>query len=180
MRTLLLACFSLCLVLALPAFGAPEARKAPTPAPNFEPSGIAVGQDIIRPGEALSVLFGMAGPPDHVRALRGKKEKDDYVMFSYYSQGFSIDINSADNRIQGILVESREVRLHGIPFHVGDDRDAALKAWGEPDRTDKGVMAYWRRGVYVGVGEGGRIVNLFIAPPGRVEETDGRPAEVRG
>lgn len=178
MRQILLLALGLW-ALSPVAFGAPSSPK-PAASPTFAAAGISVGQHVIRPGEALPVVFGVAGPPDQVRAMRSKKETDDYVMFSYYSQGFSVDINSKDNRIQGILVENRQVKLDGVPFAVGDPKAAAEKAFGQPDRTEKGVMAWWRRGVYVGVDEGGRIVNIFLAPPGKIEETPGPPERVGG
>lgn len=178
----LLLVFALAWLMALPALaapGQPGARPSPAPAADHPASGLKIGQDVIRPGEVLPMVFGIVGPPDQVRAMRSKKEADDYVMFSYFTQGFSLDINQK-NVVQGILVENREVDVSGVPFHVGDSKEAVLKAWGEPDRTQSKVMAYWHRGVYVSCDESGRVINLFLTAPGRVEKPDEGRAPVGG
>lgn len=157
---------------AAPLAAAPATPSKPAPS-TAAPCGVKVDKHVIRPGEALAIVFGVAGPPDQVRSMRSKKEADDYVLFSYFSQGFSVDINNKTNTVQGILVESREAVVEGVPFKVGDAKAAVVKAWGEPDRTQSNVLAYWRRGVYVGYDEAGNVINLFLAPPGKVEEPSG-------
>lgn len=160
------------LLLAVPVVAAPASPAKPPPA-EFPACGVKVDKHVIRPGEALAIVFGVAGPPDSVRAMRSKKEADDYVLFAYFTQGFSVDINSKSNTIQGILIESREAVVEGVPFKVGDPKAGVVKAWGEPDRTQSNVLAYWKRGVYVGYDEAGNIINLFLAPPGKVDEPKG-------
>jgi len=178
----LLKALVLALLMGLPAFsapGQPGPKSSPSPAIEHPASGLKIGSDVIRPGEVLPMVFGIVGPPDQVRAMRSKKEADDYVMFTYFTQGFSLDI-SQKNLVQGILVEKREVEVSGVPFHVGDSKQEVLKAWGEPDRTQSKVMAYWRRGVYVSCDESGKVINLFLTPPGRVEKPDDGQAPVGG
>lgn len=163
---------ALALALALPALAEPgRPSPSPSPAVTYPASGLKVGSEVIRPGEALGVIFGLMGPPDQVRAMRSKRAEDDYVMFSYFSQGFSLDINQK-NVVQGILVETREADVSGVPFRVGDTKDAVQKAWGDPDRTQSKVMAYWRRGVYVGTDEAGNVTSLFLTAPGQIDKPD--------
>ncbi len=172
----------LALLMAMPALaapGQPGPKSSPSPTIDYPTSGLKIGRDVIRPGEVLPMVFGIVGPPDQVRAMRSKKEADDYVMFSYFTQGFSLDINQK-NLVQGILVENREVEVSGVPFHVGDSKQDVLKVWGEPDRTQSKVMAYWRRGVYVSCDESGKVINLFLTAPGRVEKPDDGRAPVGG
>ncbi|MGI5844270.1 MAG: hypothetical protein ACOX9B_08865 [Candidatus Xenobium sp.] len=174
---LLLTALALALLLGMPAWTAPG-QPATKPPPNqtaeYPASGLKIGSDVIRPGEVLPMVFGIVGPPDQVRAMRSKKEADDYVMFSYFAQGFSLDINQK-NHVQGILVESRGVEVSGVPFHVGDTKQDVLKAWGDPDRTQSKVLAYWRRGVYVSCDESDKVTSLFLTAPGQVEKpADGR------
>lgn len=165
--------------LAAPGQPQPSPRPPAAPAQNFPPAGLRIDQAIIRPGEALPIIFGVVGPPDQVRAMRSKKEADDYVLFSYFAQGFSLDIGQ-NNRVQGILVESSEAVMDGVPFRVGATKATVMKAWGEPDRSQNNVLAYWRRGVYVGHDQAGTVVNVFLAPPGRTDEPDKGPAPVGG
>ena len=165
---------------ALAAPGAPAPAQTGAPAqPNHPPASLEVGGQALRLGEALPVVFGVVGPPDRVRAVRSKKEASDYVLFSYDSQGFALEI-SQGNQVKGILVESAEVSVKNVPFRVGDSKAAVLKAWGEPDRTQSSVLAYWRRGVYVTHDASGTVTNLFLAPPGKVEEPDKGPAPTGG
>lgn len=169
------ACFLLS--LALPLGAEPVASGSPAPATGYSPAGVRLGDYVLRPGEALAVVMGVLGPPDHLRPMRSKEEKDDYVMLNYYTKGISLDIDGRSNCVQGILVESRQVKLEGVPFALGDSQQAVLTRWGQPEKTAAGVLAYWRRGVYVGVDDQGRLINFYLAPPGKVDEaTDQGPS----
>jgi len=161
---------ALAFALALPALAEPG-RPSPSPAPTYPASGLKIGAETIRPGEALGVIFGLVGPPDQVRAMRSKKAENDYVMFSYFAQGFSLDINQK-NVVQGILIETREAEVSGVPFRVGDTKEMVQKAWGDPDRTQSKVMAFWRRGVYVGTDEEGNVTNLYLTAPGQLDKPE--------
>lgn len=164
-------------LMSAPLAAAPGSPAKPAPTTPMTPCGIKVDKQVIRPGQGLPIVFGVIGPPDSVRAMRSKKEADDYVLFAYFSQGFSVDIvwdtKLQSNVVKGVLVESRDVAFDGIPFKVGDTKAAVLKAWGEPDRTASNTLSYWRRGVYVGHDEAGNVVNIYLAPPGKVDEPSG-------
>ncbi|MEW6283432.1 MAG: hypothetical protein AB1758_32785, partial [Candidatus Eremiobacterota bacterium] len=157
MRTLAL----LLLLLALPALG--QADRGPQPGA----AGVYLNGSVVRPGDQMGIVLGVAGPPDFVRAVRNQKPEDDYVLFSYPHHGVSFDINSTTNRVQGILVEATEARLDGLPFRIGDTQQSVTSSWGQPERTEVGMLVYWRRGVYLGLDNSGRIIRVFLTEPGR-------------
>lgn len=140
---------------------------------SYNPSGVVIGQALLTPGEKLPVLWGIMGPPDKVWAMRSKDDvNQDYVKLDYYSFGLSFDINSNSNRIQGILIEenSRLFTLKEVPFKIGVNHKVVLDTWGDPETAEPGIMAYWRRGVYIGVDDSGDISYIFLAPPGVFED----------
>lgn len=136
-------------------------------------SGVIIGKSFIKPGEKLPVLWGIMGPPDKIWAMRGKDDVNkDYVKLDYYSYGLSFDINSLSNKIQGILIEenNRIFKMKGVPFRIGQEHKIVFKTWGEPESSQPGILAYWRRGVYVGVDDSGVISYLFLTKPGVFED----------
>lgn len=172
------------LLLAAPAALGQIPRQKPSPGsePAFPPAGISVNDYVIRPGEQLSLVFGVAGFPDKVAAMRSRsgRKEDDYVLFSYLSNGFSIHIDSETNRIEGILVEDRRVRLEGIPFGIGASRLEVVSRWGQPERTQNRVMAYWKRGVYVVMDGRDKVTRLMLTEPGRLDGGGGAPPPTKG
>lgn len=134
-------------------------------------TGVVVNGSTLRPGDPMALVMGVAGPPDFVKAVRNQRPEDDYVMFQYPHLGVSFDINSSTNKIQGILVEGAASRLEGLPFRIGDNQLSVTTSWGRPERIETGLLVYWRRGVYLGLDDSGKILRVFLTEPGRFQET---------
>lgn len=140
---------------------------------KYKPAGVIVGDAFIKAGMKVRYLWGIMGPPDQVWAMRGKDNvNQDYVKLDYYSHGLSFDINSMKNVVQGILIEqnSRTFQLKNCPFRIGQDYQIVLDSWGEPERKIQGTLAYWRRGVYIGIDDNKKISHIFITTPGKYED----------
>jgi len=140
---------------------------------KYKHAGVIIGKSFLKTGDKLSILWGVMGPPDKIWAMRGKDDvNQDYVKLDYYSYGLSFDINSITNSIQGILIEenNRIFKLKGVPFGIGQKYKIVTQTWGEPENTAPGILAYWRRGVYIGVDDSGSIVHIFITAPGEFED----------
>ena len=140
---------------------------------KYAPAGVLIGEAFIKGGEKLPVLWGIMGPPDKIWAMRGKEDvNNDYVKLDYYSYGISFDINSNSNKIQGILIEenNRIFRMKEVPFRIGQDSKEVINSWGDPENTAPGMLAYWRRGVYIGVDDSGSIIHFFITEPGQFDD----------
>lgn len=140
---------------------------------KYQPSGIAFGTEGIKPGDKLPKVWGLLGPPDKLLARRHKKDpKQDYVKLAYYSYGISIDINNRDSRVQGILVEENnsQFKLVNCPFRIGQSTDMVKSSWGDPEKQVKSIMAYWRRGVYIGANKAGKITHIYLTYPGQFKE----------
>lgn len=133
-------------------------------------TGVVVNGSTLHPGDPMALVMGVAGPPDFVKAVRNERAEDDYVMFQYPHLGVSFDINSKTNKIQGILVEGSASRLEGLPFRIGDNQLSVTSSWGRPERTETGLLVYWRRGVYLGLDDSGKILRIFLTEPGRYQE----------
>ena len=146
------------------------------------PSGIVLGSDTIKPGDTLGQVFGVAGPPDAVEALRSKSGKaaDDYVDFVYFDQ-YDIRINKK-NVVQSVLVKNpaTQLRINQASFHIGDNISRAKQFWGEPERESDNISMYYYRGVYLIHDQSGVIKQIFFsAPQSRENEQagkSGRPA----
>ncbi len=152
--------FLACLVLLIvPALSQPA-----------QVTGVVINGATLHPGDSLPLVMGVAGPPDFVKAVRNQRPEDDYVMFQYPHLGVSFDINSSTNKIQGILVEGAASRLEGLPFRIGDNQLSVTSSWGRPERTETGLLVYWRRGVYLGLDDSGKIMRIFLTEPGRYSE----------
>lgn len=139
----------------------------------YLPCGVTMGQQALRPGESLPVVFGVIGPPDQVQPMRSKSKKaeDDYVLFTYYDR-FSLHINK-QNAVQSIQVFDRNMPLDGVPFKVGDVKATVLAKWGEPDRAVDKIDMYWYRGVYVMYDANEKIESLFFTAPGKSQKSEG-------
>jgi hypothetical protein len=165
-------CLIMLLALSvLPAAAAPVRR--PAPEPPVQKAAILINGMAITPGEVLQMLMGAAGPPDYVQAIRGKDVKDDYVMFAYDSYGISVhvkNINNTNNIVGAIVVRQNGISIENVPFKIGDDYKSVMNLWGQPDRQEPGFMAYWKRGVYVGVADNGLISNITLAEPGKFDD----------
>ncbi len=131
------------------------------------PSGIIFANDSIKPGDSLGQVFGIAGNPDAVEALRAKsgKVEDDYVDFVYYDQ-YDIRINKK-NVVQSILVKSGDIRLllNGAQLRIGDNISKAASVWGEPEREANNITMYYYRGVYLIHDDNGTIKQFFFSAP---------------
>jgi len=145
--------------------------------------GVKVNGQLISPGLDYADVMAIMGPPDQIRAMRGKENAGDYVNFHYGSYGLSIDISNEKNDIQGILVEDNRNALQGVPFKLGDNYQTAYQVWGKPDQTygPDGSAApqwvcYWHRGVYLQVGDQGRITIIFLVMPGKFDNEPGSTA----
>ena len=128
----------------------------------------------------VQVLFGSLGPPDNLRAMRGKQPENDYVLFTYDSYGISFHIktvNNQNNVVDLIVVMESNVKITGVPFRVGDEYRLVTSQWGEPDRQEAGFAAYWHRGIFLGVNEQGRITTITVAAPGKVDEDQPAPSQ---
>jgi hypothetical protein len=136
-------------------------------------AGISVQNTPIKPGEKLSTIWGLMGSPDRILAMRGKQDSNgDYVKMDYDANGFSLDINNSANTVQGILVTENNPSFKFIncPYKIGQQARDILAAWGEPEKTVPGTLAFWSRGVYVGVdASGGKVTYIYITYPGKVE-----------
>ena len=178
-----LAALLIVLLLAIePAcaqFPAKPRRQAPEK--PVEKASVMINGQAISPGHVFQELLGAAGPPDHVQAVRSKEVANDYVLFAYDSLGVTAHItvvNNTNNVVSAIVVKDARVKIDNVPFKVGDDYRGIAEIWGQPDRQEPGFVAYWKRGVYVGVGEDGRITNITIAEPGKFD--DQTPAAKNG
>lgn len=168
---------------ALPGLGqAPPQRPKPAPSPSPSPTvsaeerpAVSLNGGLLLPGDVLQSLFGIAGPPDFVQAVRGKDVANDFVKFAYHTHGLSVHVKtdkSQANILDAIVVMNVATRLVNVPFKIGDEYKAAMTAWGQPDRQEPGFMAYWKRGVYVGVSEDGHIIHITLTVPGQFDEDE--------
>lgn len=143
-----------------------DQKKYPVP-------GIQVAGDIIQPGMRMTDIFGLLGPPDKIWAMRSKSDpKKDYVKMDYFTYGMAVDINNNTNDVHGILLQENNpsVKLMNCPFRIGQDQGAITATWGQPESVVNGVLNYWRRGVYFGIGQGGKISYMFMALPGEFKD----------
>lgn len=176
-------CILLVMTCLAPVSGQVSEPRPSTPASvpqQLARTGVKVNGSVIHPGETMQVLLGIAGPPDHVRPVRGQDQANDYVCFSYTSYGLSVHVRSVNNRdniVDSIVVMQNNVKLVNVPFNVGHDYRAIIRLWGQPDQQEPGFMAYWKRGVYVAVGENGVVTGISLAEPGHVET---QPTENHG
>lgn len=161
----------LMLILAVALLGCLQVALAGQPE-----IGIIINNAFIHPGQSVQEVWGIAGFPDRIRAVRGKALKRDYVKCDYYTHEVTIDINSDTNTVQSILIEKNGVRLFGVPFKVGDPYEYAVKAWGQPEKKEPGYANYFKKGVVVGVGDTGIITLIHLSEPGKIEEEEERPA----
>ena len=161
-------------VMALLAFNlgvnAPAAQAQGNSSQNAftdPPCGIVIGADVLKPGDKIGQVFGVAGPPDAVEALRSKSGKieDDYVDFVYYDQ-YDIRINKK-NVIQSILIKSPSIqlKLNQASLRIGDPISKAIQFWGEPERDSDNISMYYYRGVYLIHDQNGRIKQFFFSAP---------------
>lgn len=140
---------------------------------KYPPSGVVIGEALITAGERLPILWGIMGPPDKIWAMRSKDDVNkDYVKLDYYSYGLSFDVNSNTNQIQGILIEenNRIFKLKEVPFRIGQSHKDIIESWGEPENSEPGILAFWRRGVYIGVDDSGAVSYIFLTNPGVFED----------
>jgi len=180
MSRLILALLAIQLVFSAPA-AAQYRQNHPPQQETYAPAGVVINGMTIKPGEVLQMLFGAAGPPDWVQAVRGKESANDYVLFAYDSYGLSVHVNNQNNQnnvVGTIVVKSGSLQLENVPFKIGDDYKGVMSMWGQPDRQEPGFMAYWKRGIYVGVGDDGKITTITLAPPGKFD--DDKPAASQG
>lgn len=138
----------------------------------YLPSGIKIGEGSVKPGDAIEVVFGVAGPPDAVEALRSKSKKaeDDYVGFAYFDR-FQINVNKK-SQVQSIKVLDKSVELDGVPFKIGDAKATVDEKWGEPDRSVENMSIYWYRGVYVIFDKSENVETVFFTAPGKTEDSE--------
>ncbi|MCL5036483.1 MAG: hypothetical protein M1269_05110 [Chloroflexi bacterium] len=146
---------------------------------EYAASGVLINQQMISPGESLLTLIGVAGFPDHIRAMRGKENENDYILMNYYTYGVSFDITSDTNVIKGILIEENNIEIQGVPFKIGEPYKKAVDEWGKPDKEYPGVIVFWKRGIYFGVEEKGKISHIFITSPGKFDD-EKKPAGKKG
>lgn len=184
MQRLLLALMLILLFAADPAAAQIHGPRRPAPQKPeevFPRAGVVINGITIMPGEVIQMLFGAAGAPDFVRAVRGKEAGDDYVMFAYDSYGLSVHVSNHKNQnnlVGVIVVKTQACKLENVPFSVGDDYKSVMEMWGQPDRQEPGFMAYWKRGIYVAVGDDGKISSITVAEPGKFD--DDQPAAGQG
>ncbi len=156
----------------------PQAKPQPDPGirvdtEKYQPAGVLVGEQVIRSGDRLPIIWGFLGPPDKIWSMRGKKTKDDdYVKLDYFSYGFSVDVANNTNQVKGILVEENNVstRMVNCPFRIGQDISQVTASWGDPEKQVGNTLAYWRRGVYIGLTDDNKVKYLFFTYPGEFDE----------
>lgn len=139
---------------------------------KYKPAGVLIGQTVIKFGDELTGVWSLLGPPDRIWAMRAKEDKEkDYVKMDYFSYGMSVDISNNGNKVQGILIEENNTscKLVNCPFRIGQDQSYVTNAWGAPEKNVSGTMAYWKRGVYIGIKDG-KISYIFITSPGEFRE----------
>jgi hypothetical protein len=136
----------------------------------YEPMGLMINGQRIVPGDSLTLVFGILGFPDQMRAMRGKDKSQDYIHLMYFSYGLSIDISSDTNVVKGLLLEDQKLKVPNLPFRIGEPYQKAVKIWGKADKESPGFICYWKRGVYLGVGDDGGITYIFLTEPGKEKE----------
>lgn len=128
--------------------------------------GLIIGEEVIRPGEKMVMIFGMFGAPDQIWSMRGKKDrKSDYIKFDYIEPNITFDITNEENEIRSILVKTDSVKLRGIPFKVGDTYDSVKASWGEPDKKEGGYANYVKKGVMFKLSDTGIVELIAIFAP---------------
>jgi hypothetical protein len=150
-----------------------NANPLPRPPANivYEPLSVMINGQRISPGDSLLVVIGIAGFPDQMRAMRGKKDKtQDYIHLNYLSLGLSVDISSDTNIVQGIIIEDQRLKIPNFPFKIGDPYQKPYHLWGKGDNETPGYLTYWDRGVYLVIGDEGKIITIFLTQPGKEEE----------
>ena len=182
--------FLACTALAIWVLGAGLTDVSPAQAQGIAPNqftdppcGIVLGADALKPGDKISQVFGIAGPPDVVEALRSRSGKieDDYVDFVYYDQ-YDIRINK-QNVIQSILVKSPHTALllNQASLRIGDNVAKAVQFWGQPERDADNIAMYYYRGVYLIHDQNGTIRQFFFsAPQSRENEQAGKQGPQAG
>jgi hypothetical protein len=155
----------------------PQPKK---PQPSYAKAAVMLNGQPIAPGEVLQVLFGAAGPPDWIQAVRSKEAASDFVLFAYdgYGMRFHIKtVNKQNNIVDLIVITQSNVQVKNVPFRVGDEYRSVTQLWGEPDSQEAGFAAFWRRGVYMGVSEAGRVTSITLAEPGKLDDDPATPTQ---
>ncbi len=136
--------------------------------------GIDVG-GILKPGDDLEIVFGVAGPPDQILPMRSrsKEPEDDYIHFIYRNR-FTVNINK-QNVVQSIIVFGHNVKMVNVPFKVGQKKADVLAQWKKPEREASGMLIYFYRGVYFITEKNtpDQIDRIYLTLPGKVEEDEG-------
>jgi hypothetical protein len=138
----------------------------------YPPMALMINGQRISPGDSLAIVIGNLGFPDQMRAMRGKDKTQDYIHLMYFSYELSIDISSENNLVKGILLEDEKLKVPNLPFRIGEPYQKATKLWGKADKESPGFICYWKRGVYLGVGDDGGITYIFLTEPGKDKEED--------
>jgi len=139
---------------------------------TYPQAGVKVDSAAIKCGDKLTTIWGIMGPPDKLWAMRGRTgKKKDHIKLDYYTYGLSLDISNSSNQVQGILIEENNdgLQLLNCPFLIGQDKNSVIKVWGKPEKEIQNTLAYWARGVYLGI-KSGKITHIFITYPGKTKE----------
>ena len=138
----------------------------------YPPMALMINGQRIAPGDSLTIVFGILGFPDQMRAMRGKDKAQDYIHLMYFSYDLSFDITSDTNLVQGIMLQDQKLKVPNMPFKIGEPYQKAIKLWGKADKESPGFICYWKRGVYLGVGDDGGINTILLTQPGKDKEED--------
>jgi len=158
----------LCLILLGLVLALPAQENA---AQEFKPAGVMINNQFIYPGDTLLNLLGVAGFPDNLLAMRGQEPKDDYIKLVYHSYRLSFNIASnQDNLVMGILIQGNQVKTQNLPFKIGSSLPEVVAQWGEPDTTQNNIIGYPMRGAIIMTDEAGKINNIYLYVPAKVEE----------
>lgn len=141
-----------------------------------EEMGVVINDKLIKPGDPVFYLVSQASFPDGIKAVRGKDKEHDFVVFIYKSYNLRVDINNETNLIQGILLQSNDLEIKGIPFKVGSSFNNVLSSWGKPDANYDDEACYWEKGIYLKVNPSGNIEHIYIAEPNT--KVDAEPSNV--
>lgn len=131
--------------------------------------GIIINDKFIKPGDSVFYLVSQTGFPDGIKAVRGKNEEFDFIVFIYKSKELRIDINNNTNLLQGIMVQNNDVKIEGMSFKIGDDFKEVIAVWGKPDVNFDADICYWEKGIYFKTDQSGRIIQIYIAEPNNKE-----------
>ena len=163
--------FTLAVLLGLLLISGLLAEETKTPQ-AYPIAGVVINKQFISPGDLMLSLFSIAGLPDHMWAMRGQEQKDDYIKMDFLSYGASFNITSSDreNDIKGIMVKDNQLEIRNVPFKIGGSIDEVVSAWGKPDSQENKVICYWKRGVYFVTNAEGKIAFIYLTQPGKAED----------